>query len=105
MRTYGKPQIKATSTSPSANSPKDFPTLSVVGYPILSPTYLVICAYTSYVIGERNVTKRITGAVFRLSSILFTFNFSNHPETPYASPPHALPTQGAAPSPLSTRSL
>src|SRR6266566_8877445 len=66
MRTYGKPQIKATSTCPSANSSKDCPTSRVVWQPTLTPTYLVICAYVEYIMGERHVAKRI-GVV--LSSI------------------------------------
>src|SRR6266516_1576915 len=66
MRTLGKPQIKATSTCPSANSSKDSPTLRVVWQPTLSPTYLAMCAYVEYIMGERNVEKR-SGVV--LSSI------------------------------------
>src|SRR6266566_134176 len=124
MRTYGKPQIKATSTCPSANSSKDCPTSRVVWRPTLSPTYLAMCAYVEYIMGERNVAKRIgvvlslmrhplvvprTAPLVILSAakdlsaalLLPILNFSNQQETLYVSPLHVLPAQDATPSQVS----
>src|SRR6266516_4046247 len=120
MRTLGKPQIKATSTCPSANSSKDCPTSRVVWQPTLSPTYLAICAYVEYIMGERNVAKRIGVvlssirhplrparkanpyiALLVVAPLLPILNFSNQQETLYVSPLHALPVQDATPSRVS----
>src|SRR6266516_417685 len=124
MRTLGKPLIKATSTCPSANSSKDCPTSRVVWQPTLSPTYLAMCAYVEYIMGERNVAKRIDvvlslmrhplvvplvilsaakdlSAALAASPLLPILNFSNQQETLYVSPLHALPAQDATPSQVS----
>ena len=127
MRTYGKPQIKATSTWFSANSSKDCPTLKVVWQPTLSPTYLAICAYVSYKRGDRNDEKRIAAADYsyiipfnpltgrmlvfvkailrspssRLTRSYLTLNLSNRPGMFYVSPQYSLPEQDATPSQVS----
>src|SRR5439155_15614977 len=84
------------STCPSANSSKDCPTSRVVWQPTLSPTYLAMCAYVEYIMGERNVAKRI-GVVLSIPIL----NFSNQQETLYVSPLHVLPAQDATPSRVS----
>src|SRR6266487_4617945 len=69
IHTYGKPQIKPASTCSSANSSKDSPTLSDVEQPSCCPTYPAMYSYVAYIIGERNVAKRIVGV---LSSICYS---------------------------------
>src|SRR5437016_12441151 len=83
-----------------------------------------MCAYVEYIMGERNVAKRIgvvlslmrhplvvplvilsaakdLSAALAASPLLPILNFSNQQETLYVSPLHVLPAQDATPSRVS----